>query len=724
MTARRCYIPLQYMRQCRPHYNRPWIPKIQLRAVMRAIFPLPQKPTKLSIRFDRTLTVLRQRTATTSWVVVPWNVRSTVALVSGSAIFLLAESTSSRQPPAPQTQELRILAESEKELHYNIRDEIRGAPPFHKFYKYVTYYIQLSIIEPVATCVRFLHLALLFLPVVVSMPVIWIGPQRHEYNGERAGTIWWYRFLVKSMERAGPTFIKLGQWAASRTDIFPLQMCSIMSTLHSNVAAHPLSQTREIIEEAFDGRPFQSIFLEFEETPLGVGAIAQVYRAKLNPDLLPSVQTSSPGGPGLLKNSAQDLLNRVETLVNPRPSQVPSGWVAIKVLHPHVDRLIHRDLRIMKIFSVLINSIPTLEWLSLPDEVDKFGEMMRLQLDLRIEARNLAKFLHNFEDRNTVTFPTPYIDYTTRQVLVEEFVHGVPLQNFLEFGGGVYQKQLADMGLDAFLRMLLIDNFAHADLHPGNILVRFYRPVATPIMAQLRVSKSSQPHPSTDISNNSNAFEATDEALSRLYPMKGDPQAWQTTLASLSAEGFKTQLVFIDTGLVTELSPINRQNFLDLFTAVAEFDGYRAGELMVERCRQPDAVIDKDIFCLRMQHLVLGVKGKTFTLGEIKIADILSEVLSLIRSHHVRLEGDFINVVVSILLLEGIGRRLDPDIDIFKSSLPIMRQIGARKGHEMLNTDVSMLKIWLGLELRTILSSSVREEDLDSSFLMKHLWNE
>ncbi|KAF3926162.1 hypothetical protein ABW21_db0203861 [Orbilia brochopaga] len=497
-----------------------------------------------------------------------------------------------------------------------------------------------------------------------------------------------------------------------------------MSTLHSNVAAHPLSQTKKIIEEAFDGRSFDSIFLDFEDTPLGVGAIAQVYRAKLSPGLLPSPQTGSSLGSGSLKNSAQELLSRVDTLVHPRLSQVPNGWVAIKVLHPHVDQLIHRDLRIMKIFSVLINSIPTLEWLSLPDEVDKFGEMMRLQLDLRIEARNLTAFIHNFMDRNTVTFPTPYVDYTTRHVLVEEFVHGVPLHEFLEFGGGVYQKQLADMGLDAFLRMLLIDNFAHADLHPGNILVRFYKTPQTPILAQLRAFRPSQPDISIYTNNDDNADEATDEALSRLLPLKGQPQEWQEELASLSAEGFKTQLVFIDTGLVTELSPINRQNFLDLFTAVAEFDGYRAGELMVERCRQPDAVRDKDIFCLRMQHLVLGVKGKTFTLGEIKIADILSEVLSLIRSHHVRLEGDFINVVVSILLLEGIGRRLDPDIDIFKSSLPIMRQLGARKGHDMLNTDVSILKIWLGLELRTILSSSVREEDVDSSFLMKYLWNE
>ena len=58
---------------------------------------------------------------------------------------------------------------------------------------------------------------------------------------------------------------------------------------------------------------------------------------------------------------------------------------------------------------------------------------------------------------------------------------------------------------------------------------------------------------------------------------------------------------------------------------------------MVERCRKPDAVIDPEVFALRMQHLVLGVKSRTFALGNIKIGDILNEVLSMVRNHHVRL---------------------------------------------------------------------------------------
>ncbi|KAK6525072.1 hypothetical protein TWF281_011951 [Arthrobotrys megalospora] len=658
---------------------------------------------------------------------------SSIMLTSLSFFLLSSKKPTDHQQIEPPTQELRLLAESEEETQYQ---KVETQSLVRRALSYVERYFHSYVLEPVATGLRFLHLALLFLPVMVTMPAIWIGPRLPFRDDERTGTLWWYGFLVRSMERAGPTFIKLGQWAASRTDIFPLQMCSIMSTLHSNVAAHPLSKTKEIIEEAFNGRSFDTLFLEFDETPLGVGAIAQVYRAKLSRDLSPSGHQSPDSTAHLsLRNSAQELLNKIDTFVKSTPPRAPSDWVAIKVLHPRVERLVHRDLRIMKTFANIINALPTLEWLSLPDEVDKFGEMMRLQLDLRIEANNLLRFRDNFKNRNTVTFPMPYMSYSTRQVLVEEFALGVPLEAFLKNGGGVFQKQAADMGLDAFLHMLLIDNFAHADLHPGNILVRFYKPTPAPALPQFRFPFSTTSLPRTYPSeqeegqeqthghkHEKDSFQVTEEVLSRLRPLSGKPAEWQNELSKLNDEGFKPQLIFIDTGLVTELSPINRQNFLDLFTAVAEFNGYRAGELMVSRCRQPNAVRDKDIFCLRMQHLVLGVKDKTFTLGRIKIADILSEVMSMIRSHHVRLEGDFINVVVSILLLEGIGRRLDPNIDIFKSSLPILRQLGAQKGHEILKKDMSILKIWLGLELRTVLSSSF--EDVDISLLIKYFWNE
>lgn len=447
----------------------------------------------------------------------------------------------------------------------------------------------------------------------------------------------------------------MGQWAASRTDIFPPELCARLSSLHSHAPAHSLHATKRIICRAFNGLPFDEIFEEFEEDPLGVGAIAQVYKAKLKPDLAAKYEEEMRDIP---KDLAARVRKNVDVLVKSSPQRVPSSYVAVKVLHPKVDLIVRRDLSIMNVFAHLINVIPTMEWLSLPGEVQQFGEMMKLQLDLRIEGANLAIFREHFKTRTTAWFPYPYSEYTTREVLVEEFAQGIPLSVFLEKGGGVYQEEIADEGLDAFLRMLLIDNFVHADLHPGNIMVRFYKP------SELDISLRT-PTRAVEAAS-SEELDVNEDVLRRLRPHIEDPSAWRAALDRLDKEGYRPQLLFIDTGLVTQLNDKNRRNFLDLFRAVAEFDGYKAGHLMVERCRQPEVVIEPEIFALKMQHLVLGVKSRTFALGNIKIGDVLSQVLQMVREHHVRLEGDFVNVVISILLLEGIGRSLDPNLDLFK----------------------------------------------------------
>lgn len=433
-----------------------------------------------------------------------------------------------------------------------------------------------------------------------------------------------------------------------------------MSSLHSNAPAHPLRETERIIRKAFNGLPFDHIFEEFHEEPLGVGAIAQVYKAKLKRDLATADKDLSGSEPDSLRHKVK---KNVDVLVKSSPQRVPSSYVAIKVLHPKVERVIRRDLRIMSFFASLINAIPTMHWLSLPDEVSQFGEMMKLQLDLRIEASNLAIFRDKFKARTTAWFPYPYLDYSTREVLVEEFAQGIPLPAFMELGGGVYQQEIASEGLDAFLHMLLIDNFIHADLHPGNIMVRFYRPSELDLSLQKTTRASDAPTKAE--------VDVTDKVLARLRPHLHNQEDWTNALNQLNAEGYRPQLIFIDTGLVTQLNDNNRRNFLDLFRAVAEFDGYRAGQLMVERCRQPEAVVDREVFALKMQHLILSIKSRTFALGNIKIGDILSEVLSLVRGYHVRLEGDFVNVILSILLLEGIGRSLDPDLDLFKRYSPL-----------------------------------------------------
>jgi len=225
--------------------------------------------------------------------------------------------------------------------------------------------------------------------------------------------------------------------------------------------------------------------------------------------------------------------------------------------------------------------------------------------------------------------------------------------------------------------MLLLDNFVHSDLHPGNIMVKFYKPSTKLLLKRIFASllKTSQP---------SEPIDSRDDevVVDRLRALSDAPGEWNKELQNLAQEGYHPELVFIDTGLVTELNERNRRNFIDLFGAIAHFDGYQAGLLMVERCRAPHLAIDRDIFALKIQHLLLRIKRETFSLNHVRISDVLNQVLRAVRQHHVKMEGDFINTVLSVLLLEGIGRRLDPDLDLFSSSLPILRRLGRQMSAE------------------------------------------
>jgi len=96
---------------------------------------------------------------------------------------------------------------------------------------------------------------------------------------------------------------------------------------------------------------------------------------------------------------------------------------------------------------------------------------------------------------------------------------------------------------------------------------------------------------------------------------------------------------------------------------------------------------------------------------------VLSEVLRNVRQHHVRMEGDFVNTVISVLLLEGIGRQLDPNMDLFKSALPILRRLGRQVTAKDALAELpsgnfgAMLKFWVWLEARELVSSALVNVD-------------
>src|SRR5581483_10315427 len=135
--------------------------------------------------------------------------------------------------------------------------------------------------------------------------------------------------------------------------------------------------------------------------------------------------------------------------------------------------------------------------------------------------------------------------------------------------------------------MLIIDNFVHADLHPGNIMIKFTKQNTYNILRRFWINYTSTDEQKARIQHDDRDSEI---AIERLLSKKHDKTLWLNELTELCNEGYSPQLIFLDTGLVTSLNSENRKNFLDLFGAVAEFDGYKAGRLMVERSPTSDLV--------------------------------------------------------------------------------------------------------------------------------------
>ncbi len=105
-----------------------------------------------------------------------------------------------------QTAETRMLAASREEIAKKLSDDDHG---FSRFRHGVILFLDVYIWEPICTGLRFFHLVVIFVPVILTVPAIWLGSRQKNRDNERSGTLWWYWFLVNSMERAGPAFIKV-----------------------------------------------------------------------------------------------------------------------------------------------------------------------------------------------------------------------------------------------------------------------------------------------------------------------------------------------------------------------------------------------------------------------------------------------------------------------------------------------------------------------------------
>jgi aarF domain-containing kinase len=140
----------------------------------------------------------------------------------------------------------------------------------------------------------------------------------------------------------------------------------------------------------------------------------------------------------------------------------------------------------------------------------------------------------------------------------------------------------------------------------------------------------------------------------------------------------KRSIVFLDAGIAISLSPNDQRNLIDLFRAVIFNDGSRAGRLMVERakyerCSEVEGCVDA--FSEGIQNIVSDFHDRRkegLTLGAVRIGVLLSRVLDLCRIHHVEIDPAMACVVISTLVLEGLGRSLSPDLDLLNFAKPFV----------------------------------------------------
>ncbi|KAJ6843608.1 putative serine/threonine-protein kinase abkC isoform X1 [Iris pallida] len=431
-----------------------------------------------------------------------------------------------------------------------------------------------SIYEGIILLFRAVYLAALFSPAVVLAPFAdTFGIQFRKR---------WLRLVHSTLEKAGPAFIKWGQWAATRPDLFPSDLCMELAKLHSKAPEHSFAHSKITIEKAF-GRKLTEIFEHFEETPVASGSIAQVHRA--------SLRFRYPG---------QDLKKPIE--------------VAVKVRHPGVGESIRRDFVIINLVAKMSSFIPALNWLRLDESVRQFAVFMMSQVDLSREAANLSRFIYNFRKWKDVSFPKPLYPLVHPSVLVETFEPGESVSRYVNDheGNTRIKRDLAHIGTHALLKMLLVDNFVHADMHPGNILVR--------VPQKKRQRKT--------------LFRA------------------------------KPHIVFIDVGMTAELSKNDRVNLLEFFKAVAVRDGRTAAECTLrlskrQSCPNPKAFIEE----LERTFAFWGTpEGDIF-----HPAECMHHLLEQVRRHKVNVDGNVCTVLVTILVLEGWQQKLDPDFDIMNT---------------------------------------------------------
>jgi len=293
--------------------------------------------------------------------------------------------------------------------------------------------------------------------------------------------------------------------------------------------------------------------------------------------------------------------------------------VAVKVLRPGMHEAIDRDLALMEMAAVLVEKL----WkdgkrLRPRDVVEEFRKILHDELDLMREAANASQLRRNFEGSPLLRVPEMFWDYCCESVLVMERMKGIPVSRIEDLRrAGVDLKKLSRDGVEIFFTQVFRDGFFHADMHPGNIAV---------------------------------GVEGTD--LGRY--------------------------IALDFGIVGTLTDVDRDYLARNFLAFFQRDYRRVAQTHLESGWVPRGTrIDE------LESAIRAVCEPIFDrpLKDISFGMVLLRLFATSRRFNVEIQPQLVLLQKTLLNIEGLGRQLDPDLDLWRTATPFLedwmrRQVG------------------------------------------------
>jgi ubiquinone biosynthesis protein len=302
---------------------------------------------------------------------------------------------------------------------------------------------------------------------------------------------------------------------------------------------------------------------------------------------------------------------------------LPDGReVAVKVLRPSMKVAIEKDLALMKMMAGWVeNASADGKRLKPREVVAEFDKYLHDELDLIREASSAAQLRRNMEGLNLVMIPEMYWDYCMPDVMVMQRMHGVPISHTQRLrDAGVDMSKLARDGVTIFFTQVFRDGFFHADMHPGNIQV------------------------------------------------------------SLAPETFG-RYISLDFGIVGTLTEIDKEYLAQNFIAFFRRDYKRVADLHIESGWVPAETRSDEL-----ESAIRACCEPYFDrpLKEISLGLVLMRLFQTSRRFHVEIQPQLVLLQKTLLNIEGLGRDLDPDLDLWSTAKPflekwMLEQVGPEK---------------------------------------------